>query len=121
MNILKVDARKPDEDPVRAGRLDGKRLFLRAVEEIPSPAEPVLLVLDFSGVDLATSSFLSEAVFPLRDHLRLRRPPSYIILANLKDQVREELEDLLSRMGDALLSCDFSGGQITRVQLIGRL
>lgn len=110
------------EEPVLAGRLSGKRAFLRVLEEIPSLVEPTLLLLDFRGVELATSSFLSEAVLPLRDHLRFRRPPAYVVVANLADKVAEEFDELLNRNGDAILACDLAtGGDITNVRLVGRL
>jgi hypothetical protein len=80
------------------------------------------LFLDFVGVELATSSFLSEAVLPLRDHLRTRRPPAYVIVANLAEKVAEELDELLNRSGNAILTCDIAAnGDITRVHLAGRL
>ena len=60
------------------------------------------MLLDFSGVDFATSSYLSEMLVPLRDHLRLRHQPGYVVAANLSDNVREEIEEMLRRSGDAL-------------------
>jgi hypothetical protein len=105
-----------------AGRLSGKRTFLRVLEEIPSFTAPTLLILNFHGVELATSSFLSEAVLPLRDHLRFRRPPAYVVAANLKEKVAEELDELLVRSGDAMLACDASAnGDIGNVRLTGKL
>jgi hypothetical protein len=85
-------------------------------------AEPALVVLDFTGVDLATSSYLSEVLVPLRDHLRLRRQPGYAVAANLSEKVREEIEELLRRSGDAFLTCATdASGRITDVQLCGKL
>ena len=79
MRHVTILMRKPDQEPVLAGRLDGKRTFVRVLDEIPAITEPTLVVLDFGGVDVATSSFLSESVIPLRDHLRLRRPPAFVV------------------------------------------
>ena len=85
-------------------------------------AEPTLVLLDFRNVDLATSSFLSEVVLPLRDHLRLRHPPGYAVAANLSETVREEVEEMLRRSGDALLTCTTNAaGHISEVQLCGKL
>ena len=86
-----------------AGRLTGKRAFVRSLEELPPLIEPSVVVLNFKGVTLATASFLGEAVLHFRDHLRLGRSPAYLIVANLADRVAEELDDLLNRAGDALL------------------
>jgi hypothetical protein len=110
------------DEPILAGRLPGRRAFLTALEVLPEFAEPTLVLLDFGGVDLATSSFLSEAVLPLRDHLRLRRHSGYVAVANLKDEVREEIEEMLRRSGDALLTCTIDAdGRIVNIQLCGKL
>jgi hypothetical protein len=122
MNNVIVPILKPNEEPVLAGRLEGKRIFRRVLEELPIFPDTTLLLLDFRGVELATSSFLSEAVLPLRDHLRFRRPPAYVVVANLSEKVAEELDELLVRMGEAILSCDISAnGDISEVHLSGRL
>ena len=75
MNRLTIPMLRPAAEPVLAGRLAGKRAFLSALEQLPEMAEPTLVLLDFRDVALATSSYLSEAVLTLRDHLRLRRHP----------------------------------------------
>jgi hypothetical protein len=122
MNELTIPILKPNEEPILAGRLSGKRTFLRVLEEIPSFTAPTLLILDFRGVELATSSFLSEAVLPLRDHLRFRRPPAYVVVANLAEKVAEEFDELLVRSGDAMLACDIGAdGGIRNVRLTGKL
>src|SRR5712675_1567955 len=112
----------PGNEPVLAGRLSGKRTFLATFEKLPEITEPTLVLLDFAGVELATSSFLSEAVLPLRDHLRLRGQPGYVVAANLEENVREEMEEMLRRSEDALLTCTITAaGQIGEVQLCGKL
>lgn len=110
-------------DAILAGRLSGKRAFVAALEQLPEWSKPSLVVVDFNGVDLATSSFLSELLVPLRDHLRLRRTGSgYVVAANLSEKVGEEIEEMLRRSGDAFLTCTtHAGGQIGDVQLCGKL
>jgi|SRR5580700_5768309 hypothetical protein len=122
MKNLRVSILKPDEDPLLAGRLSGRRTFIRALEELPALSGPAIILLDFRGADLATSSFLSEAVLPLRDHLRSRRPPAYVVAVNMNDKVAEEFDDLLHRAGDAMLACDSAAdGTISNVRLVGKL
>lgn len=122
MNQLVLPMLSPADEPVLAGRLAGKRAFVSALERLPDMAEPTLVLLDFRNVDLATSSFLNEVVLPLREHLRLRRPPGYAVAANMSDTVREEIEEMLRRSGDALLTCATDGaGHIGDVQLCGKL
>lgn len=109
-------------EPVLAGRLDGKRTFARLLEMLPALQEPTVVILDFRSVSLATSSYLSEAVLALRDHLHLRRVPAYTVVANLNEKVRDEFDELLGRAHDALLACDLSeDGQVSDPQLIGYL
>src|SRR3981189_406735 len=122
MKIIVLLMLRPGIDPILAGRLSGKRAFVAALEQFPELAEPTLVLLDFTGVDFATSSYLSEVLVPLRDHLRLRHQPGYAVAANLSEKVREEIEEMLRRSGDAFLTCATSAsGQISDVQLCGRL
>jgi hypothetical protein len=68
--------------------LAGQRAFVTALDHLPELREPSLVLLDFGGVDFATSSYLSAVMVPLRDHLRQRRQPGYAVAANLTDKVR---------------------------------
>jgi hypothetical protein len=122
MKIITLPMLRPDVDPILAGRLSGKRALVAALEQFPELTEPALVLLDFNGVDLATSSYLSEVLVPLRDHLRLRRQTGYAVAANLSEKVREEIEEMLRRSGDAFLTCATNvSGEISDVQLCGRL
>ncbi len=113
---------RPGAEPILAGRFSGQRAFVAALEQLPELTEPALVLLDFAGVDLTTSSYLSELLVPLRDHLRLRRQSGYAVAANLKDKVREEIEELLRRSGDAFLTCATdASGAINDIQLCGNL
>lgn len=122
MNTITIPMLRPDSQPILAGRLDGKRALARNLESLPHITTPTVVVLDFKGVELATSSFLDEAVIRCRDHLRLGRSPAYLMVANLNDKVEEELSDLLARSSDALVSCTISGnGLIDDKKLLGSL
>jgi hypothetical protein len=122
MNILAIPMLLPDSEPILAGRLSGQRAFVAALEQLSEFAAPSIVLLDFRGVDLVTSSFLSEVLVPLRDHLRLRRQPGYAVAANPSERVAEEMEELLRRSGEAFLTCSSDVvGRIANVQLCGRL
>jgi hypothetical protein len=122
MKTVVLPMLRPGVDPILAGRLSGKRAFVGTLEKFPELTEPALVMLDFTGVDFVTSSYLSEVLVPLRDHLRLRRQPGYAVAANLTEKVREEIEEMLRRSGDAFLTCSTdASGQITDVQLCGKL
>jgi hypothetical protein len=122
MNKVTISMKQPEQEPTLAGRLDGRRALVRCLESLPTITGPTLIILDFRGVELATASFLGEAVLHFRDHVRLGRSPGYLVVANLTERVAEELEDLLTRAVDALLACDISvRGEISNPRLIGRL
>ena len=122
MNTHVITMLRPDMPSLLAGRLDGKRALARNLESLPNITSPTVVVLDFKGVELATSSFLDEAVVRCRDHLRLGRSPAYLMTANLNGRVEEELHDLLARTGDALVTCTLStSGQISDKKLLGAL
>lgn len=122
MRFERLAMLKPGEEPILAGKLNGKRAFAKLVEALAELDLPAVIALDFGGVDLATSSFLGEAVLRFRDHLRLGSPPSYLVASNLSERVAEELGDLLARSGDALLECEVAGAnEVSNVRLLGRL
>ena len=66
MKTIALPMLRPGVDPILAGRLSGQRAFVAALEQFPELTEPSLVLLDFSGVELATSSYLSEVLAPLR-------------------------------------------------------
>ncbi len=122
MSLVTLPMLRHEMGPVLAGRLEGQRAFVRNLEALPSTTKPLLVALDFGGVELATSSFLSEAVVRFRDHLRMGRTPAYLIVANLSEKVAEELQYFLARASDAVLSCDLSpSGETSNEALIGAL
>jgi len=111
-----------EPDPVLAGRLSGKKAFVRILEQLPNLASPTTVFLDFHGIELATASYLDEVVVRLRDHLRLARVPGYLVACNLGDRVEEELNDLLIRGSEAMLACSLSeSGHISVPCLLGSL
>jgi hypothetical protein len=68
------------------------------------PQAPRLVLLDFSGVDVATASWIREAVLGLQDRLRERRSNWYPAVCNLSEDVKEEFLILLRQRGDAVLA-----------------
>jgi hypothetical protein len=122
MKIAILPMLPPGVEPILAGRLSGQRAFLSALEQFPELSEPTLVLLDFKDVELATSSYLSEVLIPLRDQLRLRRQPGYAVAANMNTKVHEEVEEFLLRSSEAFLACNSdASGKITDVRLCGKL
>ena len=86
------------------------------------PAEPEPLFLDFSGVAVATASFLRESVLALRDIVRNRRSNLYPVIANPNEAVRDELAELADARGAVLMTCHLDDrGTVTSTSTIGVL
>jgi hypothetical protein len=100
----------------------GRRLFAKFVAAALVPAEPELVFLDFSGVNVATASFLRESVVAFRDYARSTLPNLYPVIANAQDAVIEELVFFLRSRADAFWACDLDvSGQPINPRLLGEL
>lgn len=109
-------------DAVLAGATKGREAFaemLKATAREPDTVTPVLL--NFSCVDVATSSFLRESVLAFRDAIRSRKSNYYPVVANPKPEVLEEFEDLLARRGGVLMACRTADRDVVETYLIGGL
>lgn len=78
------------------------------------PETPGVVLLDFMNVEVATASWIREAVLGLRDRLRERRSNWYPAVCNLSEDVKEEFLILLRQRGDAVLAVDPAGDGGTR-------
>ena len=108
---------------VLAGALDGKlALNWMLTKTISEPHHPELAILDFTGIEVATASFLRESVLAFRDIVRGRRSQYYPIVANITDVVRDEFIELLRARGGALMGCNASvHGEIRDFVPLGEL
>ena len=109
--------------PILSGALAGKAAFMELLKKATSePEEPAPLLLDFKGIDVATASFLREAVFALKSHLRTSNSKFYAAVANVNDTVREELSVVAESRSDALLAVETNkSGSVTKQTVIGSL
>ncbi|MGX1165758.1 hypothetical protein AB7M16_002024 [Bradyrhizobium sp. USDA 372] len=108
--------------PVLSGATTGRMVLaelLKNTAREPPAVTPVLL--DFGWVTVATSSFLRESVLAFRDAIRSRRSNFYPVVANVNQDVREELEDLLGRSGGVLMSCVVQDDEVVEAAPIGEL
>jgi hypothetical protein len=107
---------------VLAGAFPGQKVFAELVASTRAPQEPEICFVDFSGVTVATTSFLRESVVAYRNHARSHWSTVYPVAANLAALVREDLESFLRDQGDAIVACDLSkAGRASNVQILGRL
>lgn len=108
---------------VLTGALNGKAALSRLVEATTAePAKPEPLFLDFSGVEVATASYLRESVLAFRDLVRGRRSTSYPVVANANADIRDELAELMRSRGDVLMTCTLdAAGVVVEANPIGDL
>lgn len=119
---MRIEMKHFAEDKVLAGALPGQKVFAKLISSTIPPTAPEVYFLDFSGVDLATTSFLRESVLAYRSHARSHWGYVYPVVANLAPRVREELEHFLVDRGDALIVCDLDAkDRVSKVYVIGRL
>jgi hypothetical protein len=109
-------------DGVVAGALSGQRTFAALVNATPPFSRPEICFLDFTGIDVATASFLRESIYAYKNHVRSHMPNLYPVAANLSDQALEEFESFLKLRGDAFITCTLDQHQVaSNARLIGQL
>lgn len=109
--------------PILSGALRGQDLLAKLLREVAvEPASPEPLFLDFSGVEVATASFLRESVLAFRDFVRGRRSMIYPVITNISDAVREDLTELVNSRGGVLMTCLLADdGTVSAPRMIGNL
>jgi len=107
---------------VLSGALAGRKLLSGLIAETPSSDTPTPAFLDFTRIDVATTSFLREAVIGFRDYARQSLRNVYPVVANLLPAVAEELEFFVRARGDVLWSCELDADDtVVSARLIGEL
>lgn len=85
-------------------------------------AEPTLAFLDFADVDIATGSFLREAVMGFRDFCRNATGMMYPVVSNANETIEEELATYLRGRNDAIWACSLDGNdKATNPRILGEL
>jgi hypothetical protein len=103
---MRLKLRDLAEIPVLSGALNGRNMLGKLLESTATePADPEPLFLDFTGIYVATSSFLRESVVALRDVIRGRHSKLYPVIANANEAVTEELLEVLRARGSVIMTC----------------
>jgi len=111
-----------DNEAILSGAQAGRRLFAKLVAGAPARDEPEPAFLDFSGISVATASFLRESVVAFRDYARSTLPNLYPVIANANDAVAEELALFLRHRTDAMWACALDvAGRPINARLVGEL
>lgn len=104
-----------------AGAGDGAAWY-RVTRTQLDAVERGAFVLDFSGIRIATVSWLREAIVTLVRYAGAMKPELVVVAANLTELVREELQVALEATGTVLIVATFDGDQsILSPVLIGHL
>lgn len=107
---------------VLSGAGSGRKLLTALIAATPAADGPTIIFLDFTGVEVATSSFLREAVIGFRDYAVISLTDLYPVSANLAPTVIEELEFFLRARNDVQWVCDIDqNDRVNRPRLIGEL
>jgi hypothetical protein len=111
-----------DGKTVLSGAIPGRKLLSSLIAATRSSETPLPAFLDFDRVEVATASFLREAVIGFRDYARQSLPNVYPVVANLLPAVAEELDFFVRARGDVLWSCELDGDdRVLSARLIGDL
>ncbi len=123
MRIMRISLVQVSDSPVLAGVVNGKIAFAEIIKIIPEgPATPQPVFLDFGSVNVATASYIRECVFAIKDYLRSKRSPYYLVVANANSEVFDELSVIANAKNDAIVICDLSDDDtVMNVDLIGNL
>lgn len=111
-----------DGQTVLSGATSGRKLLSTLIAVTPSPEAPTPAFLDFTSIEIATASFLREAVFGFRDYARHSLHNVYPAVANLGPAVAEELDFFVRARGDVMWSCELGPGDtVISAWLVGEL
>lgn len=105
-----------------AGSAMGRQMLASLIGETEPVAEPTVAYLDFAGIDIATGSFLREAVLGFRDFGRNAIGMLYPVVANANAAIEEELSVYLKDRNDAVWACELSeAGKASQPHILGEL
>lgn len=110
-------------EEVLAGSDTGRQVQARLlVLTSREPDAPEALFLDFESIEVATASFLREAILGFRDAIRSRSSKFYPVVANAGALVLDELAVLVKALGQVAMTCSLTpAGIVKKVELVGEL
>jgi hypothetical protein len=107
---------------VLSGQPRGQLFLGKLIGAIRPQDEYTPLFLNFKGVKVATSSFLRAGILAFRDHCVRMGLNLYPVLANINDEIADDLKIMLEKCGDAFVVCDLGDDeQASSIRVIGSL
>ena len=105
-----------------AGSAMGRQMLATLIGETKPVTEPTVAYIDFAGIDIATGSFLREAVLGVRDFRRNAIGALYPVVANANAVIEEELSDYLKDRNDAIWACSLDSAELaSQPHILGAL
>jgi hypothetical protein len=83
----------------------GRQMLAQLIAVTKPVIHPEIAYLDFGGIDIATGSFLREAVLGFRDFSRSTIGTLYPVVANANTAIEEELSVYLKDRNDGIWAC----------------
>lgn len=107
---------------ILSGTFSGRQLLSALIAAVPSKDSPEVIFLDFTSVDVATSSFLRESIFSFRSFTRRSIPSLYPVISNASNAVLDELDFYLKQTNDSIWYCTLeANGSIGSATILGEL
>jgi hypothetical protein len=107
---------------VLSGQPRGQLLFSKLVGVVRPQDEPTPVFLDFKGVNVATSSYLRAGILAFRDHCVRMGLNLFPVLANINNEIVDDLKVMLEQRGDAFFVCNLDAkGRVSSVRVVGSL
>lgn len=111
-----------NREDILAGSPGGRTFLASLIAKVERRNETQILFLDFRGIQVATGSFLREAVLGFRNYCLNNNLKVIPVVTNLNETITDELELLLNLKGDVLLTCDLSSeNKISNSKILGNL
>jgi len=107
---------------VLSGQPRGQLLFGKLIGVVRPQDEPTAIFLNFKGVDVATSSFLRAGVLAFRDHCVRMGLNLFPVLANINNDIADDLKVMLEQRGDAFVVCNMGDDErVSSIRVVGSL
>ena len=105
-----------------AGAIPGQHALGELIKKTPAVLKVEICFLDFSGVEIATASFLRESICAFQHYVRTHVPFLYPVAANMSAQTIEEFDSFLRLRNDAFVVCGLNkSDKAVNARLIGLL
>lgn len=119
--MTRIKMREVTGQDILAGKSDGLRDFPKLVGAIEQTPADETVVLDWTGVEIATASYFGATVVPLLRMAMAAEPDRYFIITGLNVTCLDELKLVLELQGLVAIVGEWKGGRVRNVNVLGKL